>query len=292
MTVTTPRHAALVAMLVLACAAVFTPAPARAVAPSNKHALDPKRTGIPFETVTFRSTRDSVELNGWWFANKPGAPVVVVCPRGSGTMADLLPSVRELSTRGYAVMTFDYRDFGPGSVGEADTLRTLIFASRWVNDTEGALLFARKRAAGAPVFAWGQDLGSQTAVAAAARTRGNADAVACEGLFRTAQEQLRWNGTSSDPDAVRQHRMLVDGSDEPLSAVSMLQVPLFVVYAGKDDVTPPNVTRDLTRRSLSIIDRLTLPTAGHDGAELSPGYFDQLANWFRRIATALASTPH
>ena len=253
MTVTTPRHAALVAMLVLACAAVFTPAPARAVAPSNKHALDPKRTGIPFETVTFRSTRDSVELNGWWFANKPGAPVVVVCPRGSGTMADLLPSVRELSTRGYAVMTFDYRDFGPGSVGEADTLRTLIFASRWVNDTEGALLFARKRAAGAPVFAWGQDLGSQTAVAAAARTRGNADAVACEGLFRTAQEQLRWNGTSSD---------LAD------------------------------VTRDLTRRSLSIIDRLTLPTAGHDGAELSPGYFDQLANWFRRIATALASTPH
>lgn len=282
---------ALAVALVLACVAAVPPA-ARAVTPSNKHALDPKRTGLPFESVTFRSTRDSVERNGWWFPNRPGAPVVVVCPRGRGTMADLLPSVRELSMRGYTVMTFDYRDFGPGSVGEADTLRTLIFASRWVNDTEGALLYARKRAAGSFVFAWGQDLGGQTAVAAAARTRGNADAVACEGLFRTAQEQLRWNGTSSDPDAVRQHRVLVDGSDEPLSAVSMLQVPLFVVYAGKDDVTPPNVTRDITRRSLSIIDRLNLPAAGHDGAELSPGYFDQLANWFRRIATALAATPH
>lgn len=284
------RRATCAVLLALVCAAAL-PSASRAVTPSNKHALDPKRTGLPFEAVTFRSTRDSVELDGWWFPNKPGSPVVVVCPRGKGTMADLLPSVRELSTRGYTVMTFDYRDFGPGSVGEADTLRTLIFASRWVNDTEGALLYARKRAAGAFVFAWGQDLGGQTAVAAAARTRGNADAVACEGLFRTAQEQLRWNGTSSDPDAVRQHRMLVDGSDEPLSAVSMLQVPLFVVYAGKDDVTPPNVTRDITRRSLSIIDRLTLPAAGHDGAELSPGYFDQLTNWFRRIATALGA-PH
>lgn len=273
-------------------ALVLVAAPAFAVTPGNKHALDPKRTGIPFESVTFRSTRDSVELDGWWFANKPGAPVVVVCSRGTGTMADLLPSVRELYTRGFAVMTFDYRDFGPGSVGEADTLRTLIFASRWVNDTEGAMRYARKRAAGAFVFAWGQDLGGPAAVAAASRTRGNADAVACEGLFRTTQEQLRWNGTSSDPDAVRQHRLRVEGSDEPLSAVSMLQVPLFVVYAGKDDVTPPAVTREITRRSLSIIDRLTLPTAGHDGAELSPGYFDQLANWFRRIATALSAAPN
>ncbi len=277
------RRAACVALLALASL------PAYAVTPANKHALDPKRTGLPYEAVTFRSTRDSVELDGWWFPAKPGAPVVVVCPRGKGTMADMLPSVRELSASGFGVLTFDYRDFGPGSVGEADTLRTLIFASRWVNDAEGALLHARKRAAGSLVFAWGQDLGGQVAVAAAARNRGNADGVACEGLFRTAQEQLRWNGTSSDPDAVRQHRMLVDGSDEPLSAVSMLQVPLFVVYAGKDDVTPPAVTRDITRRSLSIIDRLTLPEATHDGAELSPGYFDQLANWIRRIATALGA---
>ncbi|MBI5168254.1 MAG: hypothetical protein HZA61_02075 [Candidatus Eisenbacteria bacterium] len=283
MTAAALRRAACVALLALATSPVF------AVTPSNQHALDPKRTGLPFEAVTFHSTRDSVELEGWWFPARPGAPVVVACARGKGTMADLLPSVRELASRGFGVMTFDYRDFGPGSIGEADTLRTLIFASRWVNDAEGALHFARRRAAGALVFAWGQDLGGQVAVAAAARNRGNADGVACEGLFRTAQEQLRWNGTSSDPDAVRQHRMLVDGSDEPLSAVSMLQVPLFVVYAGKDDVTPPNVTRDITRRSLSIIDRLALPNAGHDGAELSPGYFDQLAGWMRRIATALGA---
>jgi fermentation-respiration switch protein FrsA (DUF1100 family) len=71
----------------------------------------------------------------------------------------------------------------------------------------------------------------------------------------------------------------------------MLQVPLFVVIALKDDVTPPAVTRDVTRRSLSVIERYTLPAAGHEGAELTPGYFDQVANWFKRVAAVLAPPP-
>lgn len=262
--------------------------PAFAVAPGAKHAQDPKRTGLPFESVAFRSTRDSVELDGWWFESRPGAPVFVLCPRGRGTMADLLPSVREFSQRGYAVLTFDYRDFGPGSAGETDSLRTIIFASRWVNDAEGALQFARRKSGGRLVFAWGQDLGSAVAVAAASRNKGNADGVACEGLFRTAQELIRWNGTSNDPETQRRHRVLVEGNDEPISSVPMLAVPLWVVYAGKDDVTPPTVTREVTARTLSAIERWNLPNAGHDGLELVPGYFDRLASWARAIARVLA----
>ena len=44
-------------------------------------------------------------------------------------------------------------------------VRDVIFASRWVDDGEGAALLARARAAGQPVFAWGQDLGASLAVA-------------------------------------------------------------------------------------------------------------------------------
>lgn len=265
--------------------------PAGAVQPGVKHALDPKRTGIPFDHVDFRSTRDAAPLDGWWFEGSPGSPVIVLMPRGKGTMADLLPSVREFSTRGFTVMTFDYRDFGPGSAGESDSLRNIIFASRWVNDGEGALQFARTKSSGRLVFAWGQDLGGPVAVAAAARMKKNADAVVCEGLFRTAQEQLRWNGTSNDPEAIRRHRMLVDGDDEPVSTVGMLQVPLFVVIALKDEVTPPATTRSVARYSLSLIERYTLPIAGHDGAELTPGYFDQISNWLKRIAVIMTPPP-
>lgn len=271
----------------LLAAALLAASPAFAVTPGAEHALDPKQAGLPFEAVTFRSAADSVALSGWWFDGPAKSPVIVCCPRGRGTMADLLPSVRELVRRGFTVMTFDYRDFGPGGPGEADSLANLVFASRWVHDALGALRHARAHAAGRPVFAWGQDLGGPVAVAAASREWASVDAVAVEGLFRTSLEQVERNGTAQIPGVQRQHRLYVDARDEPVSSVPVLRVPLFVVLAGKDDVTPPEVTKRLTMRSLSIVDHWPLPAAAHDGAELTPGYFDRVAGWFKRIAVQL-----
>ncbi len=267
--------------------ALLAVAPARAVVPGQKYALDPTRTGLPFEDVTFRSVGDSVTLTGWWFDGPARSPVIVCFSRGHGTMADLLPSVRELVTRGFTVMTFDYRDFGPGGPGDADSLANLVFASRWVLDGRGALAYARAHAGGRPVFAWGQDLGSAVAVGAASRDWASVDAVAVEGLFRSSLEQTEQNGTAQIPGVQRMHRLYVDPRDEPVSAVPVLRVPLLVVLAGKDAVTPPDVTQRLVMRTLSIVERWPIPAAGHDGAELTPGYFDRLAGWFKRIATLL-----
>lgn len=278
----------LVRLLALAALAA---GPAFAVAPGREHALDPARTGLPFEAVAFVSASDSVKLSGWWFDGPARSPVVVCCPRGRGTMADRLPSVRELVRRGFTVMTFDYRDFGPGGPGEADSLANLIFASRWVHDALGALRYARARADGRPVFAWGQDVGGPVAVAAAAREWTTVDAVAVEGLFRTSLEQVEQNGTAQIPGVQKAHRLAVESRDEPVSSVPVLRVPLFVVLAGKDAVTPPGVTRGVTLRSLSLLDHWTLPNAGHDGAELTPGYFDRLSAWFKRIAALLPPRP-
>lgn len=281
----TVRHGLiLAALLVLA-------APAGAVTPGREHALDPARTGLPFESVSFASAADSVALSGWWFDGPAKSPVLVFCPRGRGTMADLLPSVREMVRRGFTVMTFDYRDFGPGGPGEADSLATLVFASRWVFDAQGALRFARARAGERPVFAWGQDVGGPVALAAGARDWNAVDAIAVEGLFRTSLELIEQNGTAQLPGVQRQHRLHVDARDEPVSSAPVLRVPLFVVLAGKDDVTPAETTKRITMRSASIIDHWTLPAAGHDGAELQPGYFDRLAGWFKRIAAVLPKRP-
>lgn len=258
-----------------------------AVVPGQHHALDPHRTGLPFEEITFASAGDSVKLSGWWFDGPAKAPVVVCCPRGTGTMADLLPSVRELVQRGFCVMTFDYRDFGPGGPGDTDSLRTLIFATRWVYDAQGAFAFARTRGAGRLVFAWGQDLGGPVALAVGARDARLVDAIAVEGLFRTAIEQVESNGTAPIPGVLPQHRLQVDTRDEPIATVPILHVPLLAIIAMKDDVTPPEITKRLVTQSLSRIDRWVIPGAGHDGAELTPGYFDRLAGWYKGMAAQL-----
>jgi dienelactone hydrolase len=279
------RGQALFLLLCLLAAAT----PALAVSPSDKYAALPGSLGLEWSSVSFTSSRDEADLTGWWFEGKAGAPVLVLFDREQGSMGDLLPVVGAFVARGFTVMTFDYREFGPAGPGAVDSLIQLAFASRWVNDAEGALRFARARAGDRPVFAWGQGLGGAVAVAAAARARTNADAVACEGLFRTLPELMRSSGLAQVTGAPERHRFLVETSDEPLTAVPSLLVPLHVILAGKDDVWPTSGTQDVVRRSLSRIDRWVLPEAGHTGAEKTPGYYDRLSNWFTRLAGMIKS---
>ena len=255
--------------------------PARAVEPGTDHTQRPADLGLQAEDVTFAAA-DSVTVIGWWFSGPKDAPVIVVASRGSGTMAGMLPAVKELRARGFQVLTFDYRGFGPnGSAGARDSLRYIIFSSGWVDDMVGALRYARARG-GRHVFAWGQDLGSAVALAGAARDSRGCDAVAVEGLFRTSQELLLANGTSVLADVPERQRELVRGPDEPTSAAARLRVPLFAVLAGKDEQTPPATTKAIAARNRVRADVWLIPDAGHTGAEQTPGYFDRLAKWFKQ----------
>lgn len=265
----------------LALALTLPGGPAAAVEPGRAHAGTPAGLGLTAEEVSFPAA-DSAAVRGWWFPGPAKAPVVVIAARGTGTMADMLPAARQFLAGGFAVLTFDYRGFGPGgSAAAADSLRYIVLNSQWVSDMLGALRYARARS-GAHVFAWGQDLGSAVALAAAARERASCDAVAVEGLFRTTQDAIRANGTSVLHDVEVRHRRLVEGRDEPFSAAVRLRCPLFVVLAGKDEVTPAAETRVVVGRVRGRADVWDLPAAGHAGAEDTPGYFDRLAKWFKQ----------
>jgi uncharacterized protein len=256
-------------------------APARAVEPGTAHAQEPGALGLRAEEVTFPAA-DSAEVHGWWFDGGAKAPVLVLAAHGSGTMADVLPSVQQFLARGFAVLTFDYRGFGPGAGPEAaDTLRYIVFQSQWVDDMVGALRYARRRG-GSHVFGWGQDLGSAVTLAAAARNRTLCDAIAVEGLFRTSQDVLAANGTGMMNDVVVRHRILVAGGDEPFSAAGRLNVPAFVVLGGKDDVTPVATTRTIFARCHMRRDLWLVPEGGHAGLERTPGYYDRVAQWLKQ----------
>ncbi len=234
--------------------------------------------GVP---VRFAAA-DSAPVTGTWYAPPDSAPTLVIAPRGRGTPGDMLPVVAEWRARGFGVLTFGYRGFGPN--GERpDSIAQVVFASPWVNDMVGALRWARAHAGrDRHVFAWGQEIGSDVAVAAAARDRRLCDGVAVEGLFRTAQEYLSTVGLSGMPEVIAKHRAVVDPPDEPLSAASRMQVPLLVVLAARDSVTPPGTTKQIAARNIIRWDQIQLPNAGHAGAEQTPTYFDQVADWFKQ----------
>jgi len=263
-------------------ALALTAVPAFAFKPSARYAVQPPALGLAFQDVTFHSARDSVTLHGWWFTGGDSMPAVVICPSENGNMGDKLVFVREWVARGFSVLTFDLRDTGPAASTDADTLKDVVFASRWVNDTEGALRYARTRAGNRGVGAWGQELGSVLAFVAAGRQRGNADAIAVEGLFRTSQEQIEWLGTSQDPDLVVRLRFMVQTPDEPISVAGRLRTPVFAVIAGKDDVTPPDITQQVVARAPGGKETWLIPDGGHTHLELTPGYFDRVAAGLKR----------
>jgi len=257
---------------------------AGAVQPSQEYAADPRSLGLVFESVAFPSMADSVPVHGWWFPAASPAPALVLCPRGRGNMADLLPSVREFTRRGFAVLAFEPRDFGPSGAGDTDSLHDVIFASRWVDDTEAAMRYARGRAPGQAVLAWGQDLGASLALAAAGRFPGRADALAIEGVFRTTEEQLEFLGLAQDAELLHRERALMQSRDEPYSAASRLRIPVYIVIAGKDLVTPAETTKLVAATLRFPATFWELPDAGHDGVERAPGYYDRLADWFKMRA--------
>jgi hypothetical protein len=282
------RVAAPLALLALAAAITLPVAPpAFAVTPSDKFSAMPASTGLTWSAVSFKSTRDGADLSGWWFDGLPDAPVLVLFDRGTGNMGDLMPVATEFVARGFNIMTFDYRDFGPAGPGAVDTLVQLAFASRWVNDAEGALRFARTKAGKRPVFAWAPDIGGAVAAAAAARDMHNVNAIACHGMFRTLPELLRARGVAQIPGVPERHRFLVETADEPTSTVGNLNIPLYVIVAGKDEMWPAAVTQEVTRSTLSRVDRWILADAKYDGIEKTPGYYDKLGAWFTHIATMI-----
>lgn len=273
-----PAHlaAALLVTILLAAPA------ARAVTPSQKLAHLPAAFSLRAEDVVFPSTRDSVALEGWWIAGSRNAPVVVMAGGGTGNRSDLLPAARAFHDRGFTLLLFDYRDFGPRGAGAQDSLSGVLLATRWVDDTEGALLYAAARAdSGVRVFGWGTDVGGITMLAAASRDRKHppVTGLVVDNPYRTLEEQMSYDGSSVMPDVVRRQRRLASAIDEPFSSAVRLTVPVLVTLAEKDEAVPAKASDALFLSARVRVDRWRAPGVTRAGLLQAPGYLDRVTEW-------------
>lgn len=274
------RTAAAISALLLALA----PISAHAVVPGTRFAEQPEKYGLQYAPAEI-PTPDKATVFGWWFAGPARAPVMVLAPGGTGTMASLLPVAREFHDRGFSVLTFDYRDFGPSGVGPQDSLHYVVRSSRWISDMQGALRFARVKSESAAVFSWGgPDLASVVALGAAARERGLCEGVVMECVYPTADEELKANGTSVIPEAAQQQAQQMLARDEPIAAGVTCRAPVLLVGGSRDTLTPPGATANLIAHGRTRLDRFIIPGAGHENLASTPGYFDRVSDWVRHMS--------
>jgi alpha-beta hydrolase superfamily lysophospholipase len=279
------RHAcAPGALAALLLAVSLGPAPAGAAA-SRAAAITPDRYRLRYQPVEF-SSADSTKLQGWWLPGPPSAHAIVLVPPHHGTMVDVLPAAREFVSRGFSVLTFDYRDARSEEGGTADSSRYVLFATRWALDMAGALRFARAQLdLDARCFAWGGVYpASAVALAGAARSPESCDGLAIEGVFPSTKEAMRGLGTAVIPEAVQQQNLQVDIRDEPMASASRIRVPVLLVIGTRDSIITPYITNLVMAHTHARRDRFMVPQGGHEGLAATPGYFDQISGWFRKMA--------
>ncbi|MCD4686395.1 MAG: lysophospholipase, partial [Anaerolineae bacterium] len=83
----------------------------------------PRDHGLPCDDVTFTS-RDGLQLGGWWLPAESAWGTVIMCPGQNGSMDKDVPQALPLHCAGFNVLMFDFRAHGR-SEGETVTIGAL-----------------------------------------------------------------------------------------------------------------------------------------------------------------------
>jgi len=303
--------AASVALLLLLPAS-----PARAMKPERGYRAIPADYGIIARELTI-TTRDSIPLRAWFYpaqdtvgiANdlvgaeipvpgerrpparayraSPGGPrpTVVISGGDAGNMTYLIFYAYQLFTRGFNVMTFDWRGFGESAPWPLEQDRLCV--TEFLTDYDAALdsLLRQPEVGARGVGVLGFSTGAYLSFAEAAR-RPEVRAFAGRALM-TSFDDLIPIIQSLDPD--RRWTAPPDYPWEllPVNAAKNLHVPALLVVGENDRRTPPWMSRRIAAELAGPKELWVVPGAEHGGARAPemtgyPEFFERLAAFFHR----------
>jgi pimeloyl-ACP methyl ester carboxylesterase len=210
-------------------------------------------------------------------------PTVVICSGDAGNMTYLIFPAYQLFTRGFNVLTFDWRGFGESAPWPLETDR--LCATEFLTDYDAALdsLLRQPEVGRGGVGLLGFSTGAYLSFAEAAR-RPEVRAFAGRALL-TSFDDLLPIITKLDPD--RHWSAPPDYPREllPVNAAKGLRVPALLVVGENDRRTPPWMSRRVAARLAGPKEVWVVPGAEHGGQkapELAayPEFFERLAAFF------------
>lgn len=115
-----------------------------AINPQRNYAETPKTYEFPFKELKLK-TVDDVQINTWNITPQGKAKkniTIIMCGGDSGNMSYLLRPSLVLASKGYNVISFDYRGFGKSQDFKIDT--NLLFYNEYLFDFEAVVKYAKK----------------------------------------------------------------------------------------------------------------------------------------------------
>jgi fermentation-respiration switch protein FrsA (DUF1100 family) len=188
---------------------------------------------------------------------------VLVAPGNGGNRADRAGLALELSNRGLAVLLMDYRGYGgnpgaPSEEGLAADADAAVTALRRLGYPPSRTLYV------------GESLGS--AVIAALQTRHPPAGIVLRSPFTELADVAEHHYPWLPVDALLRDRFPVT----PHLATS--DVPVTVIYGGRDTVVPPALSALVADQAPSLVERVILADADHnDPVMVGPDVADAVA---------------
>ena len=261
----------------------------------ERNPIAPESVGLSVTNVAF-SSRDGVDLRGWWDPGESGRPAIVFVHGLNRSRQEFLKRAGESRHRGFGVLLFEYRNHG-----ESGDAYTTLGVDESL-DVCAAAKFIDSVSPGREKIFWGVSLGGSTAVLGAARC-GAVGAVVADSAFLSFEETIAHHvglifRLPAFPVAnllifLTRTRMgfdLEDGNVE--RAVGALpEVPMLFIGGSEDRRMPPDRAQRLHRASRNPLSRvLIVDDAGHGRAfsQAPKLYLDTvfsfLADAFPRLA--------
>jgi len=251
----------------------------------DQYFFTPFETGVPFEKISF-TTRDGVELRGWWLQGC-GSQTVVGLNGRMGTKSDLLGVGSYLNRAGFSVLLFDYRGCG-------ESMRaTMSMGQLERADVTAAVEYVLSRIPTAHIGIIGFSLGASLGVVTAAsddRVRAlvaDSPFSSSEGIVLNRLKRLLplpltlvrlwtrwWTKILYRYDSV--------GLDVVGAAERISDTRLLFVISGQDSVIPPEDQRRVARAASEDARVWEHTEVDHCGAYFADreGYVDTIISFF------------
>jgi len=250
---------------------------------------NPADLGLEYVDVSFPS-RDGLTLRGWWLDGGDDSPAIVVVHGSGGNRADpaerMLGIVKDLTSHGYNVLTFDMRGHGES---DGEHISAGLYEK---NDLLGAIDYVRSRGVENKIGVLGFSMGAAVCLMTAPESE-EIDAVVADGSYADIVSIIESEfAERSDlpgffiPIILSMTRTVYDvdfTAIKPEEAVRKTSAPVFIIHGEQDEMIPVEHAYRLKEASQNPDSRLwILPEAQHANSYLvrPTEYKEQVTSFF------------
>jgi len=284
--------------------------------PEREYKARPSDYGIIYREISFE-TKDNLSIKAWFYPAQDTSgigndivgryipvppelkysarpyflmdslrrPTIVVCMGDAGNMTYLILTAYHLCTRGFNVLTFDWRGFGESSDWPIE--RDMLSCTEFLADYDAALNYIKNRPEvdSLKIGVFGYSTGAYLSFAAAAK-RNDIAAFGGRALMTSFEDLLRVIGPL---DTSRHFKAPPDypSALEPINAAGQINIPVFLIVGEKDIRTPVRMSKKIYDKINSPKELWVVPDAEHGGMKGPesynyPEFYIRVSDFFKK----------